>query len=176
MQLFDITILEFFHSLSSPWLDRAAVTLTQLGGAIFITVFTATTTAGLLIKNHLRSAAYLAIAVGGAGLLNLGLKLLFQRDRPALWEVLTIETTYAFPSGHAMASSALAFALIALLWRTKWKRTAIFIGLIYVAIIGFTRVYLGVHFPSDVIAGWAISLGWVLLVFRAAYWREPHRR
>jgi undecaprenyl-diphosphatase len=68
-----------------------------------------------------------------------------------------------------MASSVLAFTIIALLWKTRWRWPAVTLSTIYFLYIGLSRVYLGVHFPSDVLAGWCISLTWVLLVSKALY-------
>jgi membrane-associated phospholipid phosphatase len=164
MYTFDVTILMLLHSLSTPWLDDLAITLTQLGGVLCVTVTVGLIIFGLIQQRQPRNALLLALIVGGAGILNLILKLLFQRTRPDLWEAITTELTYSFPSGHAMASSALAYALIILLWRTKWQAAALIIGIGYILVIGLTRVYLGVHFPSDVIGGWIISLLWTAWV------------
>lgn len=165
MYTLDVTILKLLHSTSTPWLDHLAVAITQLGGAVFITVVVALLAIGLLTRRQTGAALTLILTVGGAGILTIGLKLLFQRGRPSLWDVLTVETTYSFPSGHAVASSALGFALIILLWRTRWRTLSLAIGTGYIIAVGLTRMYLGVHFPSDVFAGWLISLGWALLVY-----------
>ncbi|HEX7259816.1 MAG TPA: phosphatase PAP2 family protein [Candidatus Saccharimonadia bacterium] len=175
MNMLDVSLLELVHSVSNPTLDRLAVFLTQLGGAIFITALVSVTAAGLLWQRRRQAATLLVVTIGGAGMLNIMLKLLFQRDRPTLWEALAIEHTYSFPSGHAMASSALAFALIILVWHTKWRLVALLCGAFYITIIGLTRMYLGVHFPSDIIAGWIVSLGWTYLVYRAVYGLKPHK-
>ncbi|MDF2461379.1 MAG: acid phosphatase, partial [Candidatus Saccharibacteria bacterium] len=106
------------------------------------------------------------LSVAGAALLNLLLKASFQRDRPDLWESIVTETSYSFPSGHAMASSALAFSVMLVLWETKWRWLAVAVGTIYFVLVGVSRMYLGVHFPSDVVAGWCVSLAWVGIVHR----------
>ena len=68
-----------------------------------------------------------------------------------------------------MASSALALALIILCWRTRWRWLALIGGAIYMIIIGLSRIYLGVHYPSDILAGWCVSLVWVLLLAGLVY-------
>ena len=74
------------------------------------------------------------------------------------------ENGYSFHSGHAMASMALSASVIFLLWKTKYRLLAIIIGALYILTIGLTRMYLGEHYPSDILAGWLISLAWVVLV------------
>jgi undecaprenyl-diphosphatase len=63
-----------------------------------------------------------------------------------------------------MASSALAFSLIVIFWRTRWRWWIIAAGVLYMVTIGFTRLYLGVHYPTDIIGGWVVSMGWVAIV------------
>jgi membrane-associated phospholipid phosphatase len=114
------------------------------------------------LRQH-RGAAYtLAAGVGGAAILNAVLKLSFQRVRPSLWIPIVHESSFSFPSGHAMASSALALTIMVLVWPTRWRWPAIVLGAAYIVLIGFTRVYLGVHYPSDVIGGWAVSFVWIM--------------
>ena len=109
------------------------------------------------------------MGVGGAALLNMVLKLIFERPRPDLWEQLIIETSFSFPSGHAMASSALAFSVIAIAWNTRFRWYAVGVGVLFMLVIGFSRLYLGVHYPTDVLAGWFVSGAWVLLVALVVY-------
>ena len=107
------------------------------------------------------------IGLGGAALLNIILKLLFERVRPDLWEQLVVETSFSFPSGHSMASAALAGVIIYFIIRSRlkvWlKSTAIAAAVIYVALVGFSRLYLGVHYPTDVVGGWLVTSLWLLV-------------
>ena len=89
-------------------------------------------------------------------------KLIFGRARPELWESIVSESTYSFPSGHAMASMATVAALLVLYRRRSALPWIAMAGVIYVIAIGFSRLYLGVHYPSDVLAGWAASIAWVV--------------
>jgi undecaprenyl-diphosphatase len=118
----------------------------------------------LWLKRRRYAALALAAGVGGAAAMNLVLKYLFERTRPDLWTRLVHETSFSFPSGHAMASSALAFSLIVIFWRTRWRWWIIAAGVLYMVTIGFTRLYLGVHYPTDIIGGWVVSMGWVAIV------------
>jgi undecaprenyl-diphosphatase len=109
--------------------------------------------------------------VGGGWLLNRSAKALFGRERPKLWESVAPETSLSFPSGHAMASMALIAALVVLLWPTRWRYPTIGLGGIFVLLVGLSRVYLGVHYPSDVLAGWIASFAWVMGVSVLLYGR-----
>ena len=106
-------------------------------------------------------ATFFAIAVSGAALINYVAKLGFARARPDLWVSISPEVTYSFPSGHAMSSLAVAGALIVLTCRSEWRVPITVLALLAVIGIGLSRIYLGVHYPSDILAGWAASTAWV---------------
>ncbi|MDX2240635.1 MAG: phosphatase PAP2 family protein [Leptolyngbyaceae cyanobacterium bins.302] len=77
--------------------------------------------------------------------------------------------SYVFPSGHAMASASFVMVLIVLAWNTRWRWLVLVGGSLFVLAIGWTRIYLGMHYPSDVVAGWLLEIAWsfaVLLVIR----------
>jgi undecaprenyl-diphosphatase len=101
--------------------------------------------------------------------LNLLLKELFGRDRPTLWETLVTEHGFSFPSGHAMASSALGFSIMVTLWNTRFRVPACIVAGFYIVLVGFSRLYLGVHYPTDVLAGWVLSGTWVILMLYVFY-------
>jgi undecaprenyl-diphosphatase len=161
----DDAILEFLYQFASPGLDQAAIIVTHMGGVA--AVLSATAVVGGLLWQLRRTKESLVFLTTMATmtLMTVILKLVFARERPDLWAQVITETTYSFPSGHALLSSALAFSIMVLLWETRWRWLAIGLGAVYIFIIGLTRLYLGVHYPSDVIAGWSISGAWVLLVF-----------
>lgn len=166
----DEAILRAINSFASSELDTAAVIITQLGGIIGTSVLTIGIAVLLWGRAKRRMATLLVTGVAGAGLLNLLLKAVFQRDRPNLWERLVTENTHSFPSGHAMASSALALSLIVIFWPTRWRWLVISIAGLFMAVIGFTRLYLGVHYPSDILAGWVVSAAWVgAMVYALTY-------
>ncbi len=168
----DEPMLRGLHSISNPGLDQAVVLLTQIGfewgtvpGAFLLVAW-------LVYRRRRRDAVFAALAVGGAGLLMTILKSQFQRVRPNLWVSIAPETTYSFPSGHATLNSALATTVVLLLWRTRWRWHAVVLGVVWVVAICLTRVYLGVHFPSDVTAGAAGAFAWVFGL-RQILPREP---
>lgn len=169
---FDEAILRAVNSVSSPFLDSFSVGLTQFGGVIGVLVLTIGAVLLLWVRKKKKSAVILAVCGAGAGILNLLLKAVFQRDRPELWERIVTENSYSFPSGHAMASSALALSLIVVFWPTRWRWLVLAASLLYMVSIGLTRLYLGVHYPTDVIAGWIVSGAWVAMVILIVHYRK----
>ena len=173
----DEPILRWAHRHATPGLDRAAVLLSHLGywwGAVPLGVGVLVL---LLAIRHWRRARFFATAVGGATLLDVLAKLAFHRVRPALWKSLAPETSYSFPSGHAMGTMALAAALVVVTWPTRARWWVVAAGSVLVLLVGLSRVYLGVHYPSDILAGWAASLAWVAGVALLSYGKIlPDRR
>jgi membrane-associated phospholipid phosphatase len=160
----DARVLSWVHSLASPLLDRLALVATMLGEPIVVVAVTLLGAGYLLYLRRKRAMTLLLFGVGGAALINVVIKALLQRPRPTLWAPLVTETGYSFPSGHAMTSCALAASVVVLLWPTKWRWLALAIGAVYTLAVGISRSYLGVHYPTDVVAGWCVSFVWVLLV------------
>ena len=115
----------------------------------------------LLVRKSYHKSLFLVVAIGGSALVNLAFKSIFERARPELWDRAVEVTNYSFPSGHALSTSAFALTVVVLLWHTKWRTLAIIIGALYAATVGFTRLYLGVHYPTDVIGGWLLGIAWV---------------
>jgi membrane-associated phospholipid phosphatase len=160
----DTAVLQAVHALDSQVLNSVVPIVTNLGGMAGVVILTLLAIVLLVMRRRIRDAITVGAGVGGAALLNLILKSIFQRDRPQLWERIVTENSFSFPSGHAMASSALALSIVLICWRTRYRWWAVAGAGIYMVVIGFTRLYLGVHYPSDIVAGWSASAVWVLLV------------
>lgn len=160
----DISIIDWLHTIATPWLTQFFIYVTNAGGIISVLIMSLLILLMLVKKRMYAKASFFAIGVGGAVLANISLKLLFQRDRPSLWDASVVETGFSFPSGHAMASAALACCLVVLLWHTKWRWVSVIVGIFVMFLIGISRPYLGVHYPSDILAGWCVSIAWVSLV------------
>ncbi|MEH7532373.1 phosphatase PAP2 family protein [Priestia megaterium] len=118
------------------------------------------------LLNHRVELILFIVIVGGHAILNQILKLFFHRDRPDLHRLIEVEG-YSFPSGHAMSAFAVYGALSFLLWHdipTRWGRTIlVLVSSIIILAIGISRIYLGVHYPSDIIGGFFASGIWLAL-------------
>lgn len=159
---FDVPLLLAIHSTAQPKLDVFVSYLTKLG--VFWGVFPAAAMISLLlvIRQRWRALEFLLTASVGSIIINQTVKPLLHRARPHLWVTPAPEFDYGFPSGHAMASMTLVAVLIILSWKSRWRWFVVIIGTLFVLIIGWTRLYLGVHYPSDVLAGWMVALGWTV--------------
>lgn len=163
---FDAPVLAWLHGHESPTWTALARVLTRVGDPTTVGVATALVLAALLAARRLRDALTLAVEVGGAAVLDLAGKQFFARPRPALYPHLVHETDFGFPSGHAMGDVAFFLALFLLAERIapgRW-RSAGLMGVALAFIIGASRPYLQVHFPTDVLAGWALGLAWTITV------------
>jgi membrane-associated phospholipid phosphatase len=158
---FDDPILLFFHAHASATLDSVMLLFSRLGSIAVMLPFNTLIFIFLLYRRKHADALFWCFAVGGAAALNVASKLCFTRVRPNLWISIQPETTFSFPSGHAMESMAVVAALTVLLWRTRWAIPMLLAGTCFVLLVGMSRNYLGVHYPSDILAGWTVSLAWV---------------
>ena len=181
----DKQILAFLHAHATPWLDRLALAFTAAGDPLPMGVLAVVITLGLVVWGSRLQAWFFGLSVGGAMGLNLLVKLLFTRPRPALWVSLKPAFYYSFPSGHAMGAAAVVTAVGFLLWQHRGHWLAWALGVLFALGVGWSRVYLGVHYPSDVLAGWTGSVGWVAalhVLFSPAFhqlrrlWREALHR
>jgi len=175
----DLPLLRAVHAWSTPPLDTTMLFFTRVGAPLPMIAFVALALLALLLRGRRGAALFFALAVGGAAGLNVVAKLVFQRARPALWPSLVTETDYSFPSGHALGSLAVVAALVFLTWRTRGRWPTLALGALFAAAVGLSRVYLGVHYPSDILAGWCASLAWVAgvwLLLRAAPWSRWRTR
>lgn len=168
----DVAALRWVHAHATPALDTLNLLLSRLGGPLPMVGVTIGILGALWWRGRHRAAWFFGAATVGAAALNLLAKWILGRPRPAFWVSLAPEASSSFPSGHAMGSAALALALGVLLvrWRGRWL--AWVVGGLFAVSVGFSRVYLGVHYPSDVLAGWLATIGWVTSVYLVL---RPHR-
>ncbi len=158
----DLPILVTIHGTSQPQLDAIAVKLTKLGSFWTVLPFIATIALILLLRKRWRSLAFLLTTAAGSTFINRTAKEIMHRVRPQFWDSPAPELDYAFPSGHAMTSMTLVAILLILTWGSIWSWLILGFGTLYVLAIGWTRLYLGVHFPSDILAGWMFSVAWAI--------------
>lgn len=178
--VFDLPVLQYAHGLAREGFDTAFVLLSQLGYLWGVVPFDIGLVLILTLRRRFREASFAALALGGSGLLNIAAKQFFARERPSLWESIAPEHNYSFPSGHAMGSMTLLVTLLLLSWPTRWRWPVLAIMLPFVPAVGFSRLYLGVHYPSDILAGWAVATAWVVAVYLVVYrgglrrpWHRP---
>lgn len=156
----DTSILHALHGHATPQLDSAVAYVTIVGGLVALPAI-GVVALGIGLLRQPVDAAFFVVSVSGAWSLNVVAKALFGRARPALWMSPVPEFDYSFPSGHAMCSMAIGAALIALAWSTRLRVPFLAGGVLGVFGVGLSRLYLGVHYPSDIIGGWCAALLWV---------------
>ena len=159
---FDLAVLEWIHSHASPGRDRAVEWITDLGTWRGVVPITVALVIYLLARRRSAQALFVLLSMVGAWLLDDAAKAFYGRERPALWNSATRQMWFGFPSGHAMSSMALGTVLTILAWRTPARWPVLVGSALLVLLVGGSRLYLGVHFPSDVVAAWLASLAWVL--------------
>ena len=172
------TPTDLARPIGPHWLAEVGRDVTALGGITVLAMMTLLVLGYLVLQRMIHAASLVLIATSGGLGLALLLKNAFGRERPNVVPHLTEIATASFPSGHSMLSSVVYLTLGALLARAVEKRSlklyAICTALFLSFIVGVSRVYLGVHYPSDVLAGWAAGTAWALLCWLVARWLQ-HR-
>ncbi|MBW8268055.1 phosphatase PAP2 family protein [Caldovatus aquaticus] len=176
---FDRAVLLALRARADPsdpagprWLEEAARDVTALGSTAILG-FATLAVAGYLALARRRAAARLVlVAVAGGALLSSLLKLGFERPRPDLVPHAAAVYTASFPSGHAMLSAVTWLTLGALLMRIEPRRRVkayvLAMAVLTTLLVGASRIYLGVHWPTDVLAGWSLGAAWALLCWLVA--------
>ncbi len=161
----DKGILLAIQKLHTPIGDRVMLGITFLGEPVFLLLVCLGLASNLLHSNCRSEATNLAITAVGAGSLNCLLKILFGRARPALWDRIIDVGLHSFPSGHAMVSIAIYGFIAYILAKEfpQWRERIFALTVVLILAIGFSRLYLGVHWPTDVVAGYAAGLVWLAI-------------
>jgi undecaprenyl-diphosphatase len=170
----DLAILHALRQSGRPdlpigplWLQQAALDITSLGSVTVLSFLLFGAMGYLLLIRKTQNALLLAASAGGGWLLSSVLKELYDRPRPDLVPEAVAHLNPSFPSGHAMLSAVIYLTLAALLMRTQAnpKVKAYLLGLALTAtfLVGLTRIYLGLHWPTDVVGGWSLGAGWAIL-------------
>ncbi|HEX5418738.1 MAG TPA: phosphatase PAP2 family protein, partial [Gammaproteobacteria bacterium] len=165
----DHRLVDFLATQRTPGLDQAMFVFTYIGSGRVVSIIAGTCALAALLLGRRRDAALLVLLPATAAAFFEAVKWLVARPRPSLAEARILAAGFSFPSGHATMAAALwgTFALLAALaLRRTWTRILIALAAAALALlIGFSRVYLGVHYPTDVLAGWAGGTFWVALAF-----------
>ncbi len=155
------------NPIGPRWLTKSLIDLTALGSVAVLTVITTLAAGFLVALRKYATAVFVVAAVISGAILNSALKTIFLRPRPTLVPHLVDVSSESFPSGHAMYSALVYLTLAALLARSQPAlRVRIYlmsVAIFLTLVIGFSRVFLGVHWPSDVVEGWGVGAAWAAL-------------
>jgi undecaprenyl-diphosphatase len=158
------------------WLEIMMKDLTALGGTTILVLITAAVAGYLLVSGKRAAALLVLVSIGGGTLLSNLFKYIFARPQPELVAHSVDVYTASFPSSHAMLSAVTYLTLGALLARVEANRRSkvyvVFLAILLTLLIGFSRIYLGVHYPTDVLAGWAVGSAWAMLCWTVAAWLQ----
>jgi undecaprenyl-diphosphatase len=181
---FDTAVLHAFRTpgdltdpIGPPWVEEAVRDLTSLGSFPILTLIVVAVFLQLILSGSRRTAVFLAGTVIGGTIVSNVLKALFARPRPELADTARVFTA-SFPSGHSVTSAVVYLTIGVLLAGASGSRSLrifyVTAAILLTLIVGITRLYLGVHYPTDVAAGWAIGTAWALLCLVAyRIWIRP---
>ena len=162
--------------LGPGWVEEMGRDLTALGSLSVLTLVILASLGYLLLANRNRTALFTLLAVSGGVLLSQGLKNLFERARLDVVPHEAVVYTASFPSGHSMMSAVTYLTLAAILSRVHsagvLKAYLLIVALVITVLVGVSRVYLGVHWPTDVLAGWVAGAAWAAFCWLVARWLQ----
>lgn len=175
---FDQAVLTWMQPVAGQprgpwWLREAALDITSLGGIAVLSLFAVATVGFLLIQRKRLSALFLALGLAGGVTLSEGLKALFERERPPVAYQVVETLNASFPSGHALMSTVFYLSVAVMMARAvptkRLKAYVLGVGMTLAGLVGLTRVYLGAHWATDVLAGWSVGAAWAMALWLAAY-------
>ncbi len=171
LYLADLRVVNLAASFRTPFLDRLMLFITDFGEWQMITVLSLIIAIILLRRKKISQLLSLVAGLAGGSVLFSLTKIISHRQRPPIIDRLYSIGGYSFPSGHSVMSVVIYGFLAYLIIKAvkNWKaKAAIFLGgIFFVGLIGFSRVYLGVHYPSDVLGGWLLGLFWLTVIITA---------
>lgn len=168
------------EKIRSPKINTIAIDLTALGSATIVTLFLVVSSFLLILNKQYQTALHLVVAGIGSAVLTSLLKGFFERPRPTELIHLVDVQGYSYPSGHSLSSAAVYFTFAVILCNTyrTWRERAVVIALslLLITLIALSRVYLGVHYVSDVLAGMLVGIGWASLLGAVRSFFELRRK
>lgn len=164
---FDRVVLTWMHEHQTPWATTLATGLAFMGSPPVIVVVAVVSVIVGFFWRKMRGAAWtLPIAVVGAGLLIQGIKMAFHRPRPTLFSPLLHESGYSFPSGHSLIAivvyGLIGYFVMHLFQHHRARIAVAAVTVLIILLIGISRTYVQVHYPTDVLAGWTVGLPWLM--------------
>jgi undecaprenyl-diphosphatase len=173
-------VLQAFYDARTPTMNEVAMQLTALGSGVVVPIIAFFFVLVLIGNRKRRTAISFIVMLGGAGILIATLKLFFAISRPDTYEPLVKEMTFSFPSGHSVISFTLYGGMAAWLFisrrKEKWVWFASPFLVLLAGVIAVTRIYLGVHWPSDILAGFFIATFWVTICLMLDRWLHRKER
>ena len=178
-QAFDIRIIKALRSPTDPskpvgpeWIENALLDLTSIGGSTVLGLVVLSVVGFLLLQTRYWTALVVMMTAISGEVVNTAMKAAFNRPRPSIVPQLRTVFSTSFPSGHAMESAIVYLTLGAILMRVAESRLTkayiMGIAMLLTMLVGVSRVYLGVHYPTDVIGGWIIGFVWASICWLAA--------
>lgn len=179
-QAFDQAVLSAIRPHADPsdalgpwWLEEAAADLTSLGGIAVLSLFATIVILFLFLQRKRLSALLLLVGLAGGVVLSEGLKSVFERDRPPQVYQAVDTINASFPSGHALLSAVFYLSIGVMLTRAfpqrRFKVYVLAVAMVLTLLVGLTRVYLGAHWATDVLAGWSVGAAWAMVLWLVAY-------
>jgi len=167
----DVRFSNWLHAHASPALTKLLLVITHVHSTIGISLLTLIVCAYLWRRHVRREILGLLVTIYGGMLLNVWLKIIFHRTRPHFNDPLLIETNFSFPSGHTMAATVFYGVLAAIVLhrvrKWEWRLLTIVAAMFMIALVGFTRMYLGVHYLTDVIGAVFEGAAWLTVCLTA---------
>ena len=178
LTVLDAELAQWLHRHATPPLTMTMLAITHLHSTVAVSCYATAAAVYLLSKRRWRALVTVFVCVAGGLTLNVLMKLAFQRARPTFEHPLLTMNTYSFPSGH-MAGSTIFYGLC-IAWvcartrRWRWRVLAVLAAALVLALVGVSRMYLGVHYLSDIAAAFAEGVGWLAVCLTAlqAFWRD----
>ncbi|WP_407493109.1 phosphatase PAP2 family protein [Pseudooceanicola sp. MF1-13] len=168
------------NPIGSTQVETMMRDITALGGVTLLSLITLAVITALILKRQRATAGFLAVAMLGGQVLSHVTKLGFSRPRPDLVPHGVEVATASFPSGHSMMATVTYLTLAVILTRSEKsiRLRAFYLGVAVILslLVGTSRVYLGVHWPSDVLAGWSLGAFWALGIWLVARWLQHRGR
>lgn len=159
---FEQPVMLWVHTHAGSGLTAISLFLHTFGGPVLMGGVFILIVLGLWLTHHRPLAVFALLGLGSSVGFAFAMKLIFNRARPELWPRLVAETGASFPSGHTTVAAALATFVVLLAWHSRWRWPVLIVAVVYAFLMGYGRVVLGVHYPTDVIAGWLTGLACVL--------------